>query len=153
MAHFWDECIHLAPGRAGATSPSVHGHGDTSWACPHPGGVVAAAHSRPVQLHSSFNYRPMSANPVKMTRTATVVEGLDLTVFTWELLHLEEHVKKVLCLRVKSFSLAPRPTAGRNVTFVDVRPRKVGTWPVACLPPHQKLFTGRQRTFLTCSLG
>ena len=94
----------------------------------------------------------MSANPVKMTRTATVVEGLDLTVFTWELLHLEEHVKKVLCLRVKSFSLAPRPTAGRNVTFVDVRPRKVGTWPVACLPPHQKLFTGRQRTFLTRSL-
>ena len=45
----------------------------------------------------------MSANPVKMTRTATVVEGLDLTVFTWELLHLEEHVKKVLCLRVKKF--------------------------------------------------
>ena len=38
----------------------------------------------------------------KMTRTATVVEGLDLTVFTRELLHLEEHVKKVLCLRGKS---------------------------------------------------
>ena len=89
----------------------------------------------------------MSANPVKMTRTATVVEGLDLTVFTWELLHLEEHVKKVLCLRVKSFSLAPRPTAGRNVTFVDVRPRKVGTWPVACLPPHQKLFYWKTKDF------
>ena len=36
----------------------------------------------------------MSANPVKMTRTATVVEGLDLTVFTWELLHLVKNTLK-----------------------------------------------------------
>ena len=54
MAIFGHECIHLALGRAGATSPSVQGHRDTSWACPHPGGGVAAAHPRPVQLHSSF---------------------------------------------------------------------------------------------------
>ena len=54
MAIFGAQGIHLASGRAGATSPSVQEHRDTSWACSHPGGGVAAAHLRPVQLHPLF---------------------------------------------------------------------------------------------------
>ena len=72
MAHFGAQGIHLASGRAGVTSPSAQEHGDTSWACSHPGGVVAAAHPRPVQLPSSF--KTIQCNWVPLGRSKSVHE-------------------------------------------------------------------------------
>ena len=76
MAHFGDGGTNLGLRRAGTTPPSGRGHGDTSWACPRPAGVVAAAHLRPGALPRTFKTKQCIRRPSGAQKACTSSVGL-----------------------------------------------------------------------------